>query len=137
MTRIAHLARIEISDAEAEATLAQLNDIFGMIERMSRVDTEGVEPMSHPQGGVQRLREDRVTEVDRRADTMKNAPEQQDGLFLVPKVIGRRHVSRNPSPNCRARSSAVEISAVELAQLYLARIEAHRDINAFLDRAPG
>ena len=87
VTRIAHLARIEISDAEAEATLAQLNDIFGMIERMSRVDTEGVEPMSHPLGGVQRLREDRVTEVDRRADTMKNAPEQQDGLFLVPKVI--------------------------------------------------
>ena len=87
VTRIAHLARIEISDAEAQATLAQLNDIFGMIERMSRVDTEGVEPMSHPLGGVQRLREDRVTETDRRTENMKNAPEQQDGLFLVPKVI--------------------------------------------------
>ena len=87
VTRIAHLARIEISAAEADATLAQLNDIFGMIERMSKVDTTGIEPMSHPLGGVQRLREDRVTEVDARAANMKNAPDAQDGLFLVPRVI--------------------------------------------------
>jgi aspartyl-tRNA(Asn)/glutamyl-tRNA(Gln) amidotransferase subunit C len=87
VTRIAHLARIEISSAEAEATLAQLNDIFGMIERMSRVDTAGIEPMSHPLGGAQRLRPDVVTEVDNRAANMRNAPEQQDGLFLVPRVI--------------------------------------------------
>ena len=87
VNRIAHLARIEISAAEAAATLAQLNDIFGMIERMSKVDTQGVEPMSHPLGGAQRLREDRVTETDNREANMKNAPEQQDGLFLVPRVI--------------------------------------------------
>ena len=87
VTRIAHLARIEISTDEASATLAQLNDIFGMIERMSRVDTAGIEPMSHPLGGAQRLRPDVVTEVDNRAANMRNAPEQQDGLFLVPRVI--------------------------------------------------
>ena len=87
VTRIAHLARIEISAAEADATLAQLNDIFGMIERMARVDTEGIEPMSHPLGGVQRLREDRVTETDARGENMKNAPQVQDGLFLVPRVV--------------------------------------------------
>ena len=85
--RIAHLARIEISATEADATLAQLNDIFGMIERMSRVDTEGIEPMSHPLGGAQRLREDRVTESDAREENLKNAPQVQDGLFLVPRVI--------------------------------------------------
>jgi aspartyl-tRNA(Asn)/glutamyl-tRNA(Gln) amidotransferase subunit C len=85
--RIAHLARIEINDAQATATLAQLNDIFAMIEKMQRVDTEGIEPMSHPLGGSQRLREDRVTESDQRAQNMRNAPEQADGLFLVPKVI--------------------------------------------------
>jgi aspartyl-tRNA(Asn)/glutamyl-tRNA(Gln) amidotransferase subunit C len=85
--RIAHLARIEINDAQATATLAQLNDIFAMIEKMQRVDTEGIEPMSHPLGGSQRLREDRVTESDLRAQNMRNAPEQADGLFLVPKVI--------------------------------------------------
>jgi aspartyl-tRNA(Asn)/glutamyl-tRNA(Gln) amidotransferase subunit C len=87
VTRIAHLARIEISPAEAASTLAQLNDIFGMIERLSKVDTTGIEPMSHPFGGAQRLREDRVTESDMREANMQNAPEKQDGLFLVPRVI--------------------------------------------------
>ena len=87
VTRIAHLARIEISPAEAAGTLAQLNDIFGMIERLSKEDTKGIEPMSHPFGGAQRLREDRVTETDMREANMRNAPEKQDGLFLVPRVI--------------------------------------------------
>jgi aspartyl-tRNA(Asn)/glutamyl-tRNA(Gln) amidotransferase subunit C len=85
--RIAHLARIEIDDTQAQATLAQLNDIFAMIEQMQRVPTDGVEPMSHPLGGVQRLRDDQVTERNERAANLRNAPESQDGLFLVPKVI--------------------------------------------------
>jgi aspartyl-tRNA(Asn)/glutamyl-tRNA(Gln) amidotransferase subunit C len=85
--RIAHLARIEVSEAQARESLAQLNDIFAMIARMQRVDTEGVEPMSHPLGGVQRLREDVVTEGDERESNLRNAPAQSDGLFLVPKVI--------------------------------------------------
>jgi aspartyl-tRNA(Asn)/glutamyl-tRNA(Gln) amidotransferase subunit C len=85
--RIAHLARIEINEAQASATLAQLNDIFAMIEKMQRVNTDGVEPMSHPLGGSQRLREDAVSESDQREENMKNAPEQIDGLFLVPRVI--------------------------------------------------
>ncbi|MBL8535110.1 MAG: Asp-tRNA(Asn)/Glu-tRNA(Gln) amidotransferase subunit GatC [Betaproteobacteria bacterium] len=87
VARIAHLARIHISQAEAERTLSQLNDIFAMIEQMQAVDTSGVEPMAHPLGGAQRLRDDRVTEdVDRTAH-MRNAPEQQEGLFLVPRVV--------------------------------------------------
>jgi aspartyl-tRNA(Asn)/glutamyl-tRNA(Gln) amidotransferase subunit C len=85
--RIAHLARIEVTDEQAAATLAQLNDIFAMIERMQRVDTTGVEPMAHPLGGVQRLREDRADEVIDRDSNLKNAPAQEDGLFLVPRVI--------------------------------------------------
>jgi len=48
--RIAHLARIEITAEQAQATLAQLNDIFAMIAQMQKVDTTGVEPMSHPSG---------------------------------------------------------------------------------------
>ena len=87
VARIAHLARIEITPQEGQRTLAQLNDIFAMIEQMRAVDTEGIEPMSHPLGGVQRLREDIVTESDKRTVNLQNAPEQQDGLFLVPKVI--------------------------------------------------
>jgi aspartyl-tRNA(Asn)/glutamyl-tRNA(Gln) amidotransferase subunit C len=85
--RVADLARIEISEAQAERVLAQLNDIFRMIERMQAVDTEGVEPMSHPLGGAQRLRDDVVTVGDKRAAHLANAPLQDNGLFLVPRVI--------------------------------------------------
>jgi aspartyl-tRNA(Asn)/glutamyl-tRNA(Gln) amidotransferase subunit C len=85
--RLAHLSRIEIDDAQAQAVLAQLNDIFAMIEKMRRVDTRGVEPMAHPLGGRQRLRDDVVTEEVDREENMKNAPARQDGLFLVPRVI--------------------------------------------------
>ncbi|HEX7156032.1 MAG TPA: Asp-tRNA(Asn)/Glu-tRNA(Gln) amidotransferase subunit GatC [Burkholderiaceae bacterium] len=85
--RIAHLARIEIDDEQARATAAQLNDIFAMIERISRVDTEGVAPMSHPLDGAQRLREDAVTETTDREAVMRNSPAHADGLFLVPRVI--------------------------------------------------
>ena len=87
VARMAHLARIRVSPEEAARTLAQLNDIFAMIEQMRAVDTEGIEPMNHPLGGSQRLRDDAITEPDRREAAMNNAPEHQDGLFLVPKVI--------------------------------------------------
>ena len=85
--RIAHLARIEVSDVDAREILDQLNDIFALIAQMQAVDTAGIEPLSHPLGGSQRLREDVVTEGDSREANMRNAPAQQDGLFLVPRVI--------------------------------------------------
>lgn len=94
--RIAHLARIEVSDAEAEATLQKLSGILGLIEQMQAVDTTGIAPMSHSQDVVQRLREDAVTESDRRADYQAVAPALgngnpepavNEGLYLVPKVI--------------------------------------------------
>lgn len=84
---IASLARIELSDADAEATRDKLNGIFGLIEQMQAVATEGVEPMSHPQETAQRLREDRVTETDRRDDFQRIAPQTEAGLYLVPRVI--------------------------------------------------
>ena len=85
--RIAHLARIEVSDAEAQATVGHLNGIFALIEEMQAVDTTGVEPMAHATDLVLRLREDRVTESDRRAAYQAVAPAVEDGLYLVPKVI--------------------------------------------------
>jgi len=85
--RVAHLARIEVSDAEAEATLGHLNGIFTLIEAMQAVDTRGVEPMAHAQDLAQRLRPDRVTEENRRTDLQAIAPETDAGLYLVPKVI--------------------------------------------------
>ena len=85
--RIAHLARIELSASDAEATLGHLNGIFTLIEQMQAVDTAGVEPMAHAQDLSQRLREDAVTEADRRAAYLNVAPETEAGLYLVPKVI--------------------------------------------------
>ena len=85
--RVAQLARLEISDAEAEQTLGQLNRIFTLIEAMQAVDTTGVAPMAHAQDVAQRLREDRVTEADQRAAFQAVAPETEAGLYLVPKVI--------------------------------------------------
>ena len=85
--RVAWLARIEITDAEAAAAQGQLNDIFKLIEQMQSVDTEGVAPMAHGQDVVQRLREDRITEGDQHALYQAIAPQVEDGLYLVPKVI--------------------------------------------------
>jgi len=85
--RVALLARIEITDREAEAAQGHLNDIFKLIEQMQSVDTEGVEPMAHAQDVVQRLREDRVTETDQHALYQAIAPQVENGLYLVPKVI--------------------------------------------------
>ena len=85
--RVAQLARLDISDAEAETTRGQLNGIFALIEEMQAVDTSGIEPMAHAQDVSQRLRADIVTEIDRRAEFLAVAPDVEAGLFLVPKVI--------------------------------------------------
>ena len=85
--RIAELAHVGINEEAAKRMQAELNDIFKMIERIQAVDTEGVEPMMHPHDGVQRLREDKVVFGIDREENMKNAPEEFEGLFLVPQVI--------------------------------------------------
>ena len=85
--RIAELAHVGINEEAAKRMQAELNDIFKMIERIQAVDTEGVEPMMHPHDGVQRLREDKVVFGNNREENMKNAPEEFEGLFLVPQVI--------------------------------------------------
>ena len=85
--RIAHLARIEVTEDEVKATLDKLSGILGLIEQMQAVDTTGIVPMSHSQDVVQRLREDVVTETNRRALFQSIAPAVENGLYLVPKVI--------------------------------------------------
>ena len=85
--RIARLARIEVREAEAGRLRDELNGILGLIDQMRAVDTAGVDPMSHPQPVVQRLREDEVTETDQRDLFQSVAPEVRDGLYLVPRVI--------------------------------------------------
>lgn len=85
--RIADLAYIETNEEEAHVVLAQLSDIFNLIEQMQAVDTLGVEPLSHAQDVTQRLRDDIVTETDQRERFQAIAPQVEEGLYLVPKVI--------------------------------------------------
>ena len=85
--RVAELAYIETTEEEADAALTQLTDIFDLIEQMQAVDTSEVEPMSHAQDVTQRLRADNVTESDQRELFQSIAPQVEDGLYLVPKVI--------------------------------------------------
>jgi aspartyl-tRNA(Asn)/glutamyl-tRNA(Gln) amidotransferase subunit C len=87
IARIAELARLEVTPDEAAALQQQLNGILAMVDQMASVDTSGVEPMSHPQQAMQRLRDDRATERDERTSFQAIAPAVEDGLYLVPKVI--------------------------------------------------
>jgi aspartyl-tRNA(Asn)/glutamyl-tRNA(Gln) amidotransferase subunit C len=85
--KIAQLARLHISEADADEVASRITDILALIDQMQSVDTETVEPMAHPLDVTQRLRVDTVTEKDRRDELQTLAPAAQDGLYLVPKVI--------------------------------------------------
>lgn len=87
VAKIAHLARLELNDNEAEAYAGSLSQILGLIEQMNAVDTTGILPMAHPRDAVLRLREDVVTEENQRDKFQKISPATENGLFLVPKVI--------------------------------------------------
>jgi len=91
IARIANLARLELSTAESERMLTQINGFFDIVEKMRAVDTAGIEPLSHPVAAIQdvalRLREDVASaSIDREA-SQQSAPAVERGLFLVPKVI--------------------------------------------------
>ena len=85
--RIAHLARLHITESEADAYAGSLSRILGLIEQMNAVDTAGVAPMAHPNEAGLRLRADVVTETDQREKFLALAPAAEAGLYLVPKVI--------------------------------------------------
>ena len=85
--RIAHLARIAVTDDEVEAVHAKLSAIFALVDDLLAIDTEGVEPMAHAQDVVLPLREDAVTEADCHALYQQGAPATADGLYLVPRVV--------------------------------------------------
>ena len=87
VSRIATLARLELTPAEAEVMRGELNAILSMVDALGQVDTAGIKPMAHPQEASQPLRDDRVTETDRRAEYQAVAPATEDGLYLVPQVI--------------------------------------------------
>jgi aspartyl-tRNA(Asn)/glutamyl-tRNA(Gln) amidotransferase subunit C len=85
--RIARLARIEVTDAEAVVVQRDLNNILDLVEQLKAADTTGIEPMSHARDVTLRLREDAVSEADRHQAFQAIAPQTEADLYLVPKVI--------------------------------------------------
>lgn len=92
--RVARLARIALTPEQQARTQTELNGIMNLIEELQAVDTQGVEPMSHPLSAHQeialRLRQDEAapaSTTEHRDSLMSNAPAQTEGLFLVPTVI--------------------------------------------------
>ena len=85
---IAHLARLELRPDEIPVYADSLGRILGLVGELDAAQTAGVEPMAHPlTGQVQRLRVDEVSEPNARDDVQRNAPQIENGLYLVPKVI--------------------------------------------------
>ena len=84
---IARLARLKITDEEAQSYAQDLTKILALMDTLGSIDTDTVEPLVSPHESTQPLREDVVTESNQRSTLMNNAPQQQDGLFLVPQVI--------------------------------------------------
>lgn len=85
--KVATLARIAIDEPQVPAITQGINDVLQLIDQMQNVNTDNIEPLANPHDAVQRLRDDVVSADDQRERLMQNAPAQEQGLFLVPKVI--------------------------------------------------
>ena len=84
---IALLARLELTDEEYAESVKKLSKIVDFVDQLSEADTSDVVPMAHPLDATQRLRPDVVSEVVERDRYQQNAPDVDDGLYLVPKVL--------------------------------------------------
>jgi aspartyl-tRNA(Asn)/glutamyl-tRNA(Gln) amidotransferase subunit C len=87
VNKIAHLARLNLSQDDLEHYVPQLSRILNFIEEMNEADTAQIEPLAHPLELSQRLRTDAITEQDLREKFQRIAPQTEAGLYLVPKVI--------------------------------------------------
>ena len=85
--KVAHLARIKTPEDRLEPLAQELNGIMQWIEQLNEVDVDGVEPMTSHVAQQLRLRDDVVTDGDKVADVLSNAPKSADGFFVVPKVV--------------------------------------------------
>jgi aspartyl-tRNA(Asn)/glutamyl-tRNA(Gln) amidotransferase subunit C len=85
--RIAHLARIKVADGEIDHLAGEINSILGFVEQLKEVNVEGVEPMTSVTPMKLPLREDKVTDGGDAKKVLMNAPQTEEGFFLVPKVV--------------------------------------------------
>ena len=83
---VAKLARLELSEQEVEKFSTQLGNILKYVEQMNEIDTTDVKPMAHPFDIVNVMREDEVYYENTKDELLKNAPEEEDGFFRVPKI---------------------------------------------------
>lgn len=87
---IAELARLKFNDNELQNFTAQLNEILNYIEKLNELDTENVEPLSHPVEGSNEFRDDKIRESLKTEEALKNAPDKDESFFKVPKVIEKK-----------------------------------------------
>ena len=85
--RVARLARIAVSEEDAERMTGELNTILGFVEQLNEVDVEGVEPMTSVIPMEMKKRQDAVTDGGKADDIVANAPATEENFFLVPKVV--------------------------------------------------
>ncbi|MCP5162969.1 MAG: Asp-tRNA(Asn)/Glu-tRNA(Gln) amidotransferase subunit GatC [Hahellaceae bacterium] len=85
--KIAHLARLQVSESQIDKLTGDLSNILSLVDELQAVDTTGILPMSHPLDAQQRLRADIITEENHRDEFQRIAPATENGLYLVPKVI--------------------------------------------------
>jgi len=85
--KLATLSRIAIGEDTITEVSERLSSVLELVDQLQAVNTEGVEAMSHPMKATQRLREDEISEINQREAFQAVAPDTEDGLFLVPKVI--------------------------------------------------
>ena len=85
--RVAHLARIAVSEEDAQRMTGELNAILGFVEQLNEVDVSGVEPMTSVTPMEMKKRQDAVTDGNKAADIVANAPATEENFFLVPKVV--------------------------------------------------
>ncbi|MEP1932912.1 MAG: Asp-tRNA(Asn)/Glu-tRNA(Gln) amidotransferase subunit GatC [Roseibium sp.] len=85
--RVAHLARIKVSEEDATRMTGELNTILGFVEQLDEVNIDGVEPMTSVVEQTMKKRADGVTDGNKSNDITKNAPASEDNFFMVPKVV--------------------------------------------------
>lgn len=85
--RVARLARLAVSEEEAQKMVGELNGILGFVEQLSEVDVKDVEPMTSVTPMAMKKRADAVNDGDKAADIVANAPSTTENFFMVPKVV--------------------------------------------------
>ncbi len=85
--KVARLARLKVTEDEADQLAGQLSGIFKWVEQLGAINTDGVEPMTSVVDQMAYRRPDKVTDGNRQAEIVANAPESAEGFFVVPKVV--------------------------------------------------